>query len=180
MNKEPMRERSYSSATETRHEPRSGERRPADEVVRVHDLETRAAAARERLLKAVEALDARRRQIVRIGTEAKDLAVPVVVSVVTVGALLGASVLFFAVAIRRQRRRSFAYRFRAALPRAPERRPSFMRIIAEKGVATLAGLAATELGRLASKNLLDGRYPSGRLAVPPLPPRYRQNEIQVR
>ena len=159
MNKEPMREH------------------PADDdVARVRDLETRAAAARERLLRAAVALDARRRQVVRIGTEAKRMALPAILSVAAVGALFGASALFFALAIRRRRRTSFAYRLKAAFV-PPPARPSFLRIIAEKGVATVAGLIATELGRALSKNLIDGRFPTGRLALPA----YRMRpEIRVR
>jgi hypothetical protein len=114
--------------------------------------------------------------VIRIGTQAKELIVPAALAVVAVGALFGASALFFGLAIRKRQNRSFVHRLRAAFPTEPAR-PSFARIIAERGLATLAGIVATELGRVLSKNVLDGRYPDGRLV---LAAHRDRNEIRVR
>jgi hypothetical protein len=133
------------------------------------ELERKADAARARLVRAVEALDRRRRQVVRLGTQAKQLAVPAAVSVAVVAALFGASILVFGMAWRERRRRSLRYRAKNTLRELQFSRPSIGRVVAEKVASSLAALLATELGRRVSKNFIDGRYPSGRLALPVRP-----------
>jgi hypothetical protein len=114
----------------------------------------------------VEALDRRRRQVVRLGTEAKQLAMPAALSVATVAALFGASIVVFGLAWRERRRRSLGYRAKSAVKNVQFSRPSLGHVVLEKAAASLAALLATELGRRIAKNFLDGRYPSGRLALP--------------
>jgi hypothetical protein len=138
------------------------------EEIRHHTemLERRAKIVRSRLLRAVDALDARRHQVEAITKRAKEVAVPAVVGIVGIGALFAVSALCFGVAIRRRRRLSMRERtaeFVRGL--AIEPRPSFARRAIEKVALTLLTYAATEVARRATKNVVDGRLVDGRLAV---------------
>jgi hypothetical protein len=117
---------------------------------RVQQLEKKAAVARDRLLHAVEALDARRREVVRMGTHAKELAVPAALSVLAVIALAGVSAFMFAQALKERRRRSLGFRARNAMEGFREpRRPSLARMLLERTLLTLMGVAVSQLGKRA-------------------------------
>lgn len=129
-------------------------------------LERRAKVVRSRLLRAVDALDARRHQVVEVGETAKKLAVPAAVAVAGIAILFGASAFAFGMAMKTRRRRSLVDRAAEAireLELVP--RPSLTKQLLEKAAITAVSLATTELARRGLKNLVDGRLMDGRLAV---------------
>ena len=129
-------------------------------------LERRAKVVRSRLLRAVDALDARRHQVVEIGDTAKKLAVPAAVAVVGIAAVLGVGAFALGIAVRSRRRRTFAERAVAAirdLDLSP--RPSLGKRVFDRAVLTVVSIATTELALRALKNIIDGRRLDGRLAV---------------
>lgn len=137
---------------------------------RMKRLERRARVIRSRLLRAVDALDARRHHVVEVGAHAKEVAKPAALSLVAVAALFGASVFAFSLALKARRSRSLSYRASHGVSRALQRwniaeRPSLPRRIFEKVTLTVATFAASELAKRAMKNVVDGRSPDGRLAV---------------
>lgn len=135
-------------------------------VDRTDLLERRANIVRSRLLRAVDALDARRHQVERIGKQARELAVPTVLGTVAVVALFGASAYAFGVAIKRRRRLTLGERV-VSVVRDIERaaRPSFFRRAAEQIAFAVISYGATEVARRAVGNIPDGRLLDGRLAV---------------
>ena len=135
-------------------------------VNRTDMLERRANIVRSRLLRAVDALDARRHQIERVGAHAKKVAAPATLGAVAVVALLGASAYAFSVAIKRRRRLTLGERVASAV-REIERaaRPSFFRRALESAALATISLVATEAARRALGNAADGRLLDGRLAV---------------
>lgn len=129
-------------------------------------LERKANVVRSRLLRAVDALDARRHQIQRIGEQAKSLALPTGLAVLATAALLGASVLSFTMARRRKRKNSLKWRVsRAVQDMDLIRQPTLLERVLEKVTLTVATMATTEIARRLAKNAADGRLPGGRLAV---------------
>jgi hypothetical protein len=129
-------------------------------------LERRATSTRKRLLRAVDALDERRRQVMKLGEQAKDLAVPVGLATVGIVALFGASIFVFGMAIKARRRRPLSGRVSEVLRGLDlARRPPLGRRVFEKVALTLAGIASTEIAKYVSKNALDGRTWDGRLVV---------------
>jgi len=133
---------------------------------RTEMLERRAKVVRSRLLRAVDALDARRHQVERIGEQAKKVAAPAVLGAVAVAALFGASAFAFSVAIKSRRRLTIAQRVAAVVREMDlSPRPSFFRVAAEKVALAMLTYGATELARRATKNVVDGRLLDGRLAV---------------
>jgi hypothetical protein len=146
--------------------PTGGVERSVDE--RMHILERKAKVVRSRLLRAVDALDARRHQVEKIGETAKDVAMPLAISAGAVVALFGASAIAFTFALRSRRRRSLSFRVSRALrglELVQPKQASFGRRLVEKAAMSLVTLAATEIGKAALKNAVDGRFPDGRLAV---------------
>lgn len=129
-------------------------------------LERRANVVRSRLLRAVDALDARRHQVVEVAETARKVAVPAAAAVLGIVGLFGMSALAFGIAMKRRRRDSFSYRLAEAV-REMELvpRPSIASRVLEKTLTTVASLAATELARRALQNAFDGRLLDGRLAV---------------
>ncbi|MBX3199176.1 MAG: hypothetical protein KF894_13680 [Labilithrix sp.] len=142
---------------------------PDDDVPpseRMQRLERRANVIRERLFRAVDALDTRRHQVVRIGTQAKKMAKPAAISLLGVAAFVGVSALALGLALRKRRRSSLkgaVSRALQGLEIVPQR--SLSRRTLESITLSVLTLAATELTKQVVKNFLDGRLPSGRLAV---------------
>ena len=143
---------------------------PVDE--RMKRLERRARVIRSRLLRAVDALDARRHHVVEVGEHVKEAAKPAAASLLAIAALFGASVFAFSLAVKARRSRSLSYRMSQAFKRlelgkrldlAP--RPSMARTLFEKVALSVMTFAATELAKRLTKNIVDGRLPDGRLAV---------------
>jgi hypothetical protein len=136
----------------------------ADEQIDI--LKRRADVVRSRLLRAVDALDARRHQVKWIGAHATSLAVPALLSVAGVLTLFGASAAFFVLGTRARRRRSLGYRASLALQKLDfVGRPSLARRVLERVTLSIAGIAATQIAKLVTQNVVDGRRPDGRLAV---------------
>ena len=143
---------------------------PVDE--RMKRLERRARVIRSRLLRAVDALDARRHHVVEVGEHAKEVAKPAALSLLGIAALFGASVFAFSLALKVRRRRSLSYRMSEAIKRFDLGKrlnlvdqPSLARRVFEKITISVTTFAASELAKRLSKNLVDGRLPDGRLAV---------------
>lgn len=140
------------------------EKKSPDE--RMELLERRAKVVRSRLLRAVDALDARRHQVVEIGDTAKKLAVPAAAAVIGVAAVLGIGVFALGMAFRSRRRSTFVERAVDAirdLDLSP--RPSLGKRVFDRAALTIVTIATTELARRAVKNVIDGRLLDGRLAV---------------
>jgi hypothetical protein len=133
---------------------------------RMARLERRASVVRSRLLRAVDALDARRQQVARIGAQAKSVAVPAVLSVAGIAAVVGAGVLLLGASLFKRRRRSLSSRAAHAIQGLElVRPPSLARRVFEKVTLALVSFAATELAKRSAKNFFDGRLPDGRLAI---------------
>lgn len=143
---------------------------PVDE--RMKRLERRARVIRSRLLRAVDALDARRHQVVEVGQHAKQIVKPAALSLLGIAALFGASVFAFGLALKVRRRRSLSYRLSEAVKGLELGKrlnlvdqPSLPRRVFEKITISVMTYAASELAKQLTKNLVDGRLPDGRLAV---------------
>lgn len=133
---------------------------------RMRRLERRANVVRSRLLRAVDALDSRRRQISNVGKQAKRLVVPAALVALGVVALIGGSVFAVGYALKKRRRRSLSGRVSTAVQvfdRARE--PSLARRVLERITLTVVSIAATEIAKRTTRNALDGRAFDGRLAV---------------
>lgn len=133
-------------------------------------LERKAEVIRSRLLRHVDALDARRHQVTEVGRRAKD-AVPRAVTVVLAGgALLGAGIGLVTWAVRARRRRLLSVRLAAAVePFRARRRPSLAAELGRKLLVTVVGVLASELARRSAKMVLEGRLLAGASATPSAP-----------
>ncbi len=126
-------------------------------------LERRANVVRSRLLRAIDALDARRHQVEVIGVQAKKLALPAAatflgVAVVTLGAVLGIRSI-----IKRRHERLLSVRFANAIERwRPPKKPSLLEDVGRKALASLVTIVTSEIARRSMKNVFDGRLPDGR------------------
>jgi len=143
---------------------------PVDE--RMKRLERRAKVIRSRLLRAVDALDTRRHQVVEVGTHVKEVAKPAALSLLGIAALFGASVVALSLAVKARRRRSLKFRLTEGLEGLKlgkrlgiSTQPSLTRRVFEKVTLSVMTFAATELAKRLSKNVVDGRLLDGRLAV---------------
>lgn len=125
-------------------------------------LERRAEVIRSRLLRTVDALDARRHQVRELGRRARK-GVSVVASVlVGAGILLGGSVALIGWGLARRRRARLGYRVSRALePFRAERRPAFGVELARRLLTSVATIVLSEVARRSTKNALEGRLPSG-------------------
>jgi hypothetical protein len=133
---------------------------------RLKALERKAKAIRGRLVHAVNALDSRRHQVVRVGTYAKEVAKPAAISILGVAALCGIGALAVGLAIRGRRKRSFSWKLAHTLREMDVVRPPPLGSrIAERVAVTVLTFALTEFAKRAAKNLADGRLPDGRLMV---------------
>ena len=134
---------------------------------KVKMLERRANVVRSRLFRAVDALDARRHRVVELGDTARKIAGPASLVVLGIAGLFGASAIAFGLAVKKRRRpptlgSALGSALRGLVVVRP---PSLTRRLVEKAVLALVSVAATELGRRAVHNAIDGRTPDGRLAV---------------
>lgn len=133
---------------------------------RMQRLERRANVIRDRLFRAVDALEHRRHQVVQIGTQAKKMVKPAAISLLSAAALVGVGAVALGFALRTRRRRSLkgaVSRALQGLDIVPQR--SLSRRIVESVTLSVLTFAATELAKQVTKNFLDGRLPSGRLMV---------------
>ena len=147
-------------------DPKNGTAKPRSPEEQMHLLERRKNVVRSRLLRAIDALDARKHQVETLGVRAKAIAIPTAIAAGAVIALLGASAFSFHLALARRRKRSLRFRLVEAvrgLDLVPK--PSLGSRVLEKSMTTVVTLLATEIGKAVSKNFLDGRAPDGRLAV---------------
>lgn len=129
-------------------------------------LERRANIVRSRLLRTVDALDTRRHQVTEIGVQAKEAAPRVGLGLLGIVALSAGSLLGLRAYLRSRRERVLANRVRRFFGTfRVETKPSFGTQVVEKLAMTAITVLATEGTRRAMKNVLDGRFPDGRLAV---------------
>jgi hypothetical protein len=129
-------------------------------------LERRANVVRSRLLRTVDALDARRHQVTEIGVQAKEAAPKVGLSVLGIAALTAGSVLGLRAFLKKRRERLLAHRVKRFLGTfRVERKPSFAVQALQRVATTALTVLVTEATRRALKNVVDGRFPDGRLAV---------------
>lgn len=146
--------------------------REAIDAVRMDEdvvlLERRANMVRSRLLRTIDALEARRHQVTEIGHEAKRLAKPAMltfaaIAAVTAGGALGIGYLL---ARRRERKNSLLHQLVAIAENLHvEPKPSFAAELLKKVTYTAVTIVTTEVVRRTAKNAFDGRLPDGRLAV---------------
>ena len=129
-------------------------------------LARRANVVRSRLLRAVDALDTRRHQVVEAGVHAKETASKVGYVLLGIGAVAAASVLALRSYLIRRRDRVLANRAKRFFGAfRVEKKPSFAVRTLERIVTTGLTVLATEATRRVTKNVVDGRLPDGRLAV---------------
>lgn len=125
-------------------------------------LERKAEVIRSRLLRHVDALDARRHQVSDVANRAKD-AVPAVLRVVLAGGVvLGAGIALIGWVIRARRRHLLSYRIQEAL--APFRTPQRISMLAELGrklLVSVVTVVASELAKRGARRAIDGRLPRG-------------------
>ena len=131
-------------------------------------LERRANVVRSRLLRAVDALDTRRHQVTEIGVTAKEVAPRVGLSVLGVTAVAAIAGLGLRAYLKSRRERSIAYRAQrlfGVFPLRVEKKPSFFAEAFQKIAMTAITVLVTEATRRSVTNVVDGRFPDGRLAV---------------
>lgn len=129
-------------------------------------LERRANVVRSRLLRAVDALDARRHQVTEVGVQAKEAAPKIGMGVLGIAALGLGSALGLRAFLKSRRERLFSYRVQRLLGTfRVERKPSFFAEAFQRITMTALTVLVTEATRRSLKNVIDGRFPDGRLAV---------------
>jgi hypothetical protein len=142
-------------------------RRAAEDVPpseRMRLLERRAQAIRSRFLRAVDALDERRHQVVAAGNYAKGIAKPAALSVLGIAVLVGVGALAVKLTLRARRERSLSGRASRLLQRLElVPKPSVGLRIFEKAVVSILTIAANEVMRQMTKGYGVGRFPTKRL-----------------
>lgn len=129
-------------------------------------LERRANVVRSRLLRTVDALDARRHQVTEVGVQAKEVAPKVGVSLLGVVALGMGTAFGLRALFKSRRERLFSYRVQRLLGSfRVEKKPSFAAEAFQRIAMTALTVLVTEATRRSFKNVIDGRFPDGRLAV---------------
>jgi hypothetical protein len=127
-------------------------------------LERRANVIRSRLLRTIDALDVRRHQVTEIGGHVKRLALPVSGVVIGVALLVAGTTFAIGRVLKRRKDRLLSTRFKKWLaPMVQPPKPSLLEEVVRKLTLTFVGIVGGELARRASKNVLDGRMPSGHL-----------------
>lgn len=129
-------------------------------------LERRANVVRSRLLRAVDALDTRRHQVTEVGEHAKEVAPKVGLSVVGIVAIAAGSVLGIRSYLKSRRERMLSFRVQRFLGtfRVEKKKPFAVEAL-ERLAMTALTVLVTEGTRRAMKNVVDGRFLDGRLAV---------------
>jgi hypothetical protein len=129
-------------------------------------LERRANVVRSRLLRAVDALDTRRHQVTEIGVQAKEAAPKVGLSVLGIAALSLGSVIGIRSYLKSRRQRLLSHRLQRLFGTfRVEKKPSFAKDAFQRIAMTALTVLVTEATRRAVTNVVDGRFPDGRLAV---------------
>lgn len=144
----------------------SAELPPSERLAR---LERRAEVIRSRFVRALDALDARRHQVVEVGKQAKAMAKPAVMTILGGAVLLGLGIFAVGAAFRARRRRSLSNRLSDGVAHAMQRvdaarEPSLARKMFDRLALTLVTFIATELGKRATKNAVDGKFLDGHRA----------------
>lgn len=124
-------------------------------------LERRANVIRSRLLRTIDALDARRHQVQEIGHHAKRLAKPVAASMAGIVVVAAGTTLLIGALVARSRNRKLSYRIAKALaPFRAEPKPSFWRQAFQRAALSMIGIVATEIATRGARRLLeDGGRP---------------------
>lgn len=130
-------------------------------------LERRAEVIRSRLLRHVDALDARRHQVTEVGRQAKEMAPKALGIVLASGALLGTGIGLVSWAFRARKKHLLSYRIAQAIePFRREPRPSVLGEVGRKLLVSVVTVVAGELAKRFARGAFDGRLLSGALAVP--------------
>jgi hypothetical protein len=144
-------------------------------------LERRANVIRSRLLRTIDALDVRRHQVTEIGGHVKRLALPVGGVVVGVALLVAGTTFAIGRLLKRRKDRLLSTRFKKWLaPMVQPPKPSLLEEVVRKLTLTFVGIVGGELARRASKNVFDGRMPSGHLLTMLPEPAERTRRALVR
>lgn len=130
-------------------------------------LERRADILRNRLFRAIDALDTRRHQVQELGETAKKLALPALATALGVGAIALGVTLAVARSVKKRRARTLEARVAKLVARLTpaEKRPPILEEALRKLTMTFVGIVGTELARRVVKNAIDGRMPTGKLLI---------------
>lgn len=144
----------------------NNENKPLSVDEHMSRLERRARVIRSRLLRTVDALDARRHQVSDAVVVVKREAPRIGLSLLGLVAVAAGTVLGIRSYVRSRKERLLTTRVRRFVTQLrPERRPPFALVMFQKVTLTVVTMVVTEATRRAMKNALDGRLPDGRLAV---------------
>ena len=133
---------------------------------RISRLERRARVIRSRLLRTVDALDARRHQVTDVVEAAKHEAPRIGLSILGLVAAAAGSVLGLRAFLKSRKERLLAFRVKRLVSQfRVERKPPFAVVLLQKVTVTVVTVVATEAARRVLKNTFDGRLPDGRLAT---------------
>jgi hypothetical protein len=129
-------------------------------------LERRANVVRSRLMRAVDALDTRRHQVTELGVQAREAAPKIGLSLLGLAILAGGAVIGLRAFAKSRRERVLAYRVKRFFGtfRVEKKKPFALEVL-ERLALTALSVVVTEAARRASRNVIDGRFPDGRLAV---------------
>ncbi|MBX3190516.1 MAG: hypothetical protein KF819_26180 [Labilithrix sp.] len=129
-------------------------------------LERRANVLRSRLLRTVDAIDTRRRQITEIGHHAKRLVVPAAATLAGVAVLAAFAGLTIRALIRRRREHRLGHRVSHAIARLrPEPRRATFGASMRRLLAASLTLAVTEAIKRGLLGVFEGRAPLRRLTA---------------
>lgn len=136
---------------------------------RLRSLELKAQAIRSRLMRAVDSLDDRRERAMEVGTYAKSIARPALLSLLGAVVVVGVGVLAVRSFVRSRRRRRLPELASRAASRAIQRierarRPSAAVRLLQKAALTFATVAANEVVRLTAKRVAREGIRTPRLA----------------
>ena len=121
-------------------------------------LERRANVVRSRLLRTIDALDARRHQVEVIGQNAKKLLVPAAASFLGIAVVACGAVLGIRSVLKRRHERLLSVRVGHVLDRfRVQKRPSIFEDVSRKALTTMVSIVTTEIARRAVKSAVDGR-----------------------
>jgi hypothetical protein len=121
-------------------------------------LERKATVLRSRLMRTIDVLDARRRQVRVVGQRAKSAASYLGLGLLGATVLVGAGIYLIGRSFTARPRRSFPYRLSNAVDGLrPVRAPSLGKRLVERVALTIASIIAAEIAKRGSRNVLDGR-----------------------
>lgn len=129
---------------------------PIDE--RIRRLERRANVIRSRLLRKVDALDARRHQVSEAAAVVKAEAPRIGLAVLGVLAVAAGSILAVRAIVKSRKERVLSFRAKRVLDQfRVQKKPPFALEVLQKLTMTIATIVATETTRRALKDTVDGR-----------------------